>query len=174
MLAAVRSATDPLSVSAANTQPFRFRELLFAHNGFIERFDSTLRRPMRERLSDSAYDCVTGTTDSEHLFALLVENRLRESAPGALARAVRAAVKEARALSDLHARRGLFTVLAADGTDLVAARAAVGDEAPTLYYRVDGAACIASEPLDDRPGWTLLGSGSMLVARRDGHRVEEL
>lgn len=55
-----------------NCQPFRRDRTLFIHNGFIQHFRQTLYRAIRDRLSDEIYQSIHGTTDSEHIFALFV------------------------------------------------------------------------------------------------------
>jgi predicted glutamine amidotransferase len=73
VLGNVRSATPGLAVDLSNCQPFQSGPLLFVHNGFIEAFRQTLYRPIRQQLSDFAYQSIHGTTDSEHIFALLLD-----------------------------------------------------------------------------------------------------
>src|SRR5262245_9567145 len=87
MVAAVRSATDPLSVAPANTQPFAADGVLFVHNGFVEHFRNVVRRRLCGVLSDERYAAIAGTTDSEHLFALILEELGPSRDPDATARA---------------------------------------------------------------------------------------
>ena len=68
----VRAASEG-EVSEANCHPFQFKHFLFMHNGGIGGF-ARIKRQMRRRLSDETYDWVRGQTDSEHLFALFLEN----------------------------------------------------------------------------------------------------
>ena len=73
IFANVRSATPGQAVDQSNCQPFAFDELLFMHNGFIENFRHTLMRPIRDALQDEYYTAIEGSTDSEHVFALLLQ-----------------------------------------------------------------------------------------------------
>ncbi len=73
LLAAVRSATDPLGLSHANTQPFAAGSLSFVHNGYVRDFDRAIARPLRSSLSDEQYARLRGSTDSEHVFAVLLD-----------------------------------------------------------------------------------------------------
>jgi len=68
----VRSATSGQAVDLSNCQPFQNDRLLFVHNGFVKNFRQTLYRPIRARLSDTLYQSINGTTDSEHIFGLFV------------------------------------------------------------------------------------------------------
>jgi glutamine amidotransferase len=169
VLAAVRSATDPLSVSPANTQPFCYGPLSFVHNGYIDGFSSTVLRRLRSELSDEQYARIQGNTDSEHLFALVLDEYGRSSAQSGdrLADAVRRALSRARALAVEAEKKALFSVVVADGRALFAARSAAGAEPPSLYARpLELGALVASERLDDDPGWTPLASDSALLIER--------
>lgn len=73
ILGAVRSATPGIGVSLANTQPFVHGRLSFFHNGYLEDFPHNFMRPIRNELSDDLYAGLEGTSDSEHLFALLLQ-----------------------------------------------------------------------------------------------------
>ncbi len=73
VLAHVRRATvgDP---NTANTHPFRHGDVLLIHNGHVPAFDR-VRPRLRDRLSDGRRRAIGGTTDSEHVFALLLQLR---------------------------------------------------------------------------------------------------
>jgi len=78
----VRAASSG-GVSEANCHPFHYKKFLFMHNGGIGGFQK-LKRKIRHRLSDEIYDWVRGQTDSEHLFALFLENlKNRDADPSA-------------------------------------------------------------------------------------------
>lgn len=182
MLAAVRSATDPLSISGANTQPFRFGELSFVHNGYLEQFRDSLRRDVCERLSDTAYQLLRGDTDSEHFFALVVDGWLSRATNEPLTRligAVQSAVQAIRVLVQERSLKALLTLVVSDGRHMVAARAAYHATSPSLYVRRDrGSAAIyfASEPLDPaQQDWQPVADGSIVSATLAGNvRVASL
>jgi len=77
VLAHVRRATvgDP---NHANTHPFRHGPALLVHNGHVPAFDR-VRPRLLDRLDDDRRRSVRGTTDSEHVLALLLQ--LRDEAP---------------------------------------------------------------------------------------------
>jgi len=75
LLAHVRAATVG-EVSEANCHPFQYKNLLMAHNGGIEEFGKA-KRKIREPLSDELYNWIKGATDSEHIFASLLNYLLK-------------------------------------------------------------------------------------------------
>jgi glutamine amidotransferase len=70
MLAHVRAASVG-DVSESNCHPFQYKNLLMAHNGGIETFEK-VKRHLRHPLSDDLYNWIKGQTDSEHIFAFLL------------------------------------------------------------------------------------------------------
>lgn len=70
MVAHVRAASVG-EVSEANCHPFQYKNLLMAHNGGVEEFGK-IKRKLREPLSDELYNWIKGQTDSEHIFAYLL------------------------------------------------------------------------------------------------------
>jgi glutamine amidotransferase len=70
MIAHVRAASVG-EVSESNCHPFQYKNLLMAHNGGIENF-GLVKRKIREPLSDELYNWIKGQTDSEHIFAYLL------------------------------------------------------------------------------------------------------
>lgn len=70
LVAHVRAASVG-EVSEANCHPFQYKNLLMAHNGGVEEFGK-IKRKIREPLSDELYNWIKGQTDSEHIFAYLL------------------------------------------------------------------------------------------------------
>jgi gamma-glutamyl hercynylcysteine S-oxide hydrolase len=173
MLAAVRSATDPLTVAHANTQPFASGSLLFLHNGFVESFRTRVRRRLCSALSDERFAGIAGTTDSEHLFALVLEELDRRGGPGGgahvLLEAAGAAVRKVIGWAREAGAQAHFALILADGTSLAALRMATEPEPPTLYLLAEPGALapgvvVASEPLDDDARWRRIPAGHGVVA----------
>ncbi len=78
IVAHVRAASVG-GVAEANCHPFQYRDRLLMHNGGVEHFDR-IKRELSNMLSEEMYAWVKGQTDSEHLFALML-NHLREKQP---------------------------------------------------------------------------------------------
>jgi predicted glutamine amidotransferase len=77
VLAHVRAATSGLVVSESNCHPFTSGPFAFMHNGDIARFGQVKRRILSD-LSDLAFSAIKGSTDSEHLFAVFLDE-IRET-----------------------------------------------------------------------------------------------
>ena len=127
-------------VSEANCHPFHYKNFLFMHNGDIEGF-SSIKRDLRERLSDDIYNWVRGQTDSEHLFGLFLDCIAKSKTPVS-AESMAAAMEETlHIIASLKRARGVLgdsyvNVAITDGTHLIALRyvSSPKAKAPTLYY----------------------------------------
>jgi glutamine amidotransferase len=138
-----------------NTQPFRARRWLFAHQGTLQGFDP-LRGPLLEALPDHLQRQVRGATDSEVLFALFLRHlrdvgrtddpRLEASVAGRLL--ADTAREVAKAAVDAGVTRAPpLNLVATNGFLLVACRFG---EAPLFYTRLEGSA--ECEPCAVTPG----------------------
>lgn len=180
LLAHVRAASPGLAVQRLNCHPFAWRKLAFMHNGAVAGFRS-IRRQLLGCLSDEAFDSVLGSTDSEHVFGLIIDQFGRARAEGsselaALADSVRSAVAQ---IEEMRRESGteepsLLNLALSDGHRAVVSRfiSSGGSGANSLYVhsgaryvcekgvcrmistdRAQGAVIIASEPLSGDPGW---------------------
>jgi glutamine amidotransferase len=153
LLAAVRCATTGMPVEESATAPFADGPWLLSHNGRVE----------RDAVRDLA-DGAESACDSAWLAAAAFQ-RLRAGLP--LGEALAEVVTHAGA-KDPAARLNL---LASDGDRLAAT--VWGD---TLFHRPsDDGVLVASEPLDDLPGWRPVPERSLLLADSSaGVRVQPL
>lgn len=178
MVAAVRSATDSLSVAHANTQPFSTEGLLFVHNGFVQPFRTALKKKVYEHLSDETFSGISGVTDSEHLFALILEGAGGSLEPEALLSAGTNAIRLLSTWAVRAGGKGHFSLVLATSDALVAFRSSTGPTPPSLYLLpepgplTDGIV-IASEPLDEDPRWQSIEPETAVVARK-GHPPERV
>jgi glutamine amidotransferase len=176
ILAAVRAATPGLGVCWANTPPYRWRDRLLAHNGRIWPWTPSLVRSLRDQLDAEDELALRGHTDSE-LIGGLWRGRLRASGGDDLVGPLRATL---RYIADLaHAYGGGLTanLVLVGSTDILAVRLSRPGPAPSLYTLRDsprwpGATLIASEPLDDAPGWEPVPPDTLVFADRNGLRCE--
>lgn len=68
----IRNATEG-SVSEENSHPFRYNQYLMMHNGAVSEFGE-IKRDLINRLSNNYYQWIKGQTDTEHVFALFMQN----------------------------------------------------------------------------------------------------
>jgi glutamine amidotransferase len=73
LFAHVRAASPGMAVTDANVHPFSYDRFMWMHNGAVAGFRKIKRR-LREGLKEEFYDMIEGTTDSEHAFALFLNN----------------------------------------------------------------------------------------------------
>lgn len=76
LIAHVRAASVG-DVSESNCHPFQYKDFLMMHNGGVENF-SSIKRHLREPLTDELYNWIKGQTDSEHIFAFLLNYLLEK------------------------------------------------------------------------------------------------
>ena len=170
-LAYIRSATSTSSIAMNNCQPFNHQNLTFIHNGFIDDFRQTLYRPIRQQLDDFAYQRIEGTTDSEHIFALVI-NELEGDRQLTLQQALKNTVQNLARMADESNLELSANIVLSDGKQLAACRYANRKECPSLYYikdndRFSDAVIVASEPLFEGkwisfPESSLIGVGENL------------
>lgn len=161
----VRSATDALPTGYTNTQPFYNDELLFMHNGFMRNFAADVRPMLHRHVDPDIQASIRGNTDSEYLFALL-RHLLAEdqemSVDGAIAVMFELLDEW---IADAPA---MLNLLVSDGEAVYAARHALNEACPSLYYTTDddsfpGAQLIASERLTDSEYWRAVPDHSILI-----------
>lgn len=151
-LAYIRSATPGQAIDMSNCQPFQHQELLFVHNGYIKQFREKLYLPMRQAMGDRIQASIQGGTDSEHIWGLIL-TALSET-PTTLEAALKTALKQLLTLAYRYDVPVAANVLISNGTQLVGARLASHDPAPSLYWlrgdpQFPNAVLVASEPLFD-------------------------
>lgn len=163
-LAAVRSATPGIPHGPDHAAPFVHGRLALAHNGFIGGFRGALGRRITGWLPDDLHAAMDVVSDSLAL-TLNVARHLRSAdLPEALTRAV----DEVAAASADAGEVTTLTCIAADGRCVAAVRASTGAPANTLYTLAHGrrwpdAVVVASEPLDDDPGWAPVPDGATVT-----------
>jgi glutamine amidotransferase len=156
ILAAVRSATPGLPNEESGVPPFSSGPYAFVHNGAIEQFRQKAMRPLRESLTEESYSAISGATDSETVFTILLD-RLRE-APGDLEGALAETIRH---VSGTCARLGVEATLnlaVTDGGSMAFSRYSTAGPGNSLYFledgeRFPGAVVVVSEKLDADDGW---------------------
>ncbi len=154
IVAAARSATPPSPIVDTGNAPFTSGPWLFSLNGFVTGFHGEVGEELRRAVSHERAIGIEGTTDTEVLFALLLDQLDEGATPGEALSSVIAQV--------LERAEGKLNLLLADGTRITAS--ACGN---SLFTLVDsglarGGVLVASEPLDDDPAWQQMPAGSLV------------
>ena len=185
-LAHVRAGTGA-PVQQTNCHPFRFRNWLFAHNGYVNEYPR-LRRELLLAVRPDLFDNIAGTTDSELMFHLALTFGLEDD-PVAGLEAMAGFVEEVAEGTGIPEPLQM-TVGLTDGVTLYAARYASGPVVNSLFvsedveslralypsserfaHFPDRARAVVSEPLVDLPGvWREVPAGTALVV---GETVQE-
>jgi len=71
LFAHIRAASEG-SISENNSHPFHYDQYLMMHNGVVPEF-RRIKRKLLSLLSDELFLWIQGQTDSEHIFALLIQ-----------------------------------------------------------------------------------------------------
>ena len=169
IFAAVRSATPGLPVEESGVPPFSSGPYLFMHNGAIRDFRKTAMRPLRERLSDEAYSGLLGVTDSETIFAGLLD--LLKGDPTDLAGAAKETIRLVTEVCDGLSVRAALNLAVTDGTAMAFTRYSTQGPGNSLYMLENaetfpGAFVVASEWLDRDPGWREVPDRRLMSVRR--------
>jgi ergothioneine biosynthesis protein EgtC len=192
ILAHVRAATQSSGVNEANCHPFRYKQYLFMHNGDIGNF-RRVRRRLTETVCDEAFGNVYGSTDSEHFFAVFIDEILRGAHAGDPAERMAAALdRTITRVVGIVAEHGggepsYLNCAVSDGDHAVVSRFTNDDQHPpeTLYWftgdlypraefeetREAGTeqrnVIVSSERLTPDPGWESIPPNFMVVLRRN-------
>jgi len=183
-LAHVRAAIGS-PVQQTNCHPFRHRNWLFVHNGYVDDLH-VLRRDLMLAVDPERFADVSGSTDTEVVFQLALTFGLEEDPIGAMEQTVGfiEATGRAHGLSGLV--QGTFGI--SDGETLWAIRYATEGTARTLFASADVDAIhrlypdnarlsrlgaddrlIVSEPFADLPGvWQEIAQSSAVTVRYGG------
>jgi glutamine amidotransferase len=186
-LAHVRAGTGT-PVQQSNCHPFRYRNWLFVHNGYVANYE-VLRRDLLLAVRPELFTNIDGSTDSEVLFHLALTFGLAEDPIAGLAR-MAGFVEATAAKAGIRDPALQMTVGVSDGVRLYTARYASGPVVNTLFvsedatslrmlypendrlsHFSDNARAVVSEPLAHLPGlWREVPAGTALVI---GDDVEE-
>ncbi|MEM8502801.1 MAG: ergothioneine biosynthesis protein EgtC [Cyanobacteria bacterium P01_D01_bin.1] len=166
----LRSATDKMPIDFSNCQPWKYRQMLFVHNGLIENFFESLQRPIREKLCDRAYRSIQGLTDSEHIFALLV-HYLEIQPDIDLAEALHQTVKTLVGMANAAGVRIAVNIILSTPDRLIALRYDNQQLAPSLYLlknssRFSDSVILSSEGLFEGD-WQPLSQGELISIESD-------
>ncbi len=165
-VAAVRNASSPTPIEAIGNAPFTSGPWLFSLNGFVAGFRSGVREQLVPAITRSRARAIEGSSDSEVLFALVLDQL---DAGGTPAEALAEVTSRVLALAT-----GKLNLLLSDGHEITATTG--GNSLFFLAGRglAAGGMLLASEPLDDDPGWTSVPDESLWIGTADGQSCQLL
>lgn len=190
MIAHVRAASVG-EVSESNCHPFQYKNILMAHNGGVENF-SRIKRDLRAPLSDEMYNWIKGQTDSEHLFAYLLNDLFLNHGtvnPEAVISAFENMFHKVNQLMKLHQIQdaAYLNMVFTNGLFIVATRYCSDpkEEPLTLYHSEgsryvvedgitrleapeddDHAVLVVSEKLTDDANWTMIPPNHFVIVEQ--------
>lgn len=184
ILAHVRAATLWSGVNEANCHPFRYGKYLFMHNGDIGNFVK-IRRKLLDGVCDEAFGNVYGSTDSEHFFAIIIDELIKRRNIGLaeLAESLNSAIQRVRRIVREQGdnQPSYLNVAIADGHIAVASRYTDDPqhEPESLYYfngqlynqetqdeEGPGAVMVSSERLTSQDGWQQVPPNHIIMLNR--------
>lgn len=186
-IAHVRAASVG-EVSESNCHPFQYKNLLMMHNGGVEQF-SNIKRKIREPLTDELYNWIKGQTDSEHIFAYLLNELLKIQKAISAEAVVQAFENTFGAIKKMMAENGIkepayLNMVVTNGLFIVGTRYVTDpkEEPLTLYHSEgsrfvvedgvthmmapeddDQAVLVVSEKLSDDKDWTLIPPNHFVI-----------
>jgi predicted glutamine amidotransferase len=190
MIAHVRAASVG-EVSESNCHPFQYKNLLMAHNGGVEEFHK-IKRKIREPLTDEMYNWIKGQTDSEHIFAYLINTLLTQHKTIGVDEVVDSFEKTFTFLKKLMTENGIkqegyLNMVITNGLFLVGTRYCTdpGWDPLTLYHSEgsryvvengttrleapeddDHAVLVVSEKLTDDANWTMIPNNHFVIVEQ--------
>ncbi|TFH91098.1 class II glutamine amidotransferase [Vibrio ouci] len=163
-MAHVRSSTGT-QVSRSNCHPFISENWMFLHNGQIGGFEQ-VKFELERQLCESLFLKRMGTTDSELIFLLMLQNGLKDNPVEAIKMTLSMIEKvmESKQIEDpLKA-----SICISDGEQFWVVRYSSDQEAPTVFIKQGGAnVVLASEPLEKSPQWKQVSQHSILAIHLD-------
>ncbi len=190
MIAHVRAASVG-DVSESNCHPFQFKNLLMAHNGGVEDF-TKIKRHMRTPLTDELYNWINGQTDSQHIFAFMLNDLFKNHksvSPEAVVDAFEHTFTELKKMMIEYGitEPAYLNMVVTNGLFLVATRYCTDpkEEPLTLYHSEgsrfvvedgvtrmeapeddDQAVLVVSEKLTDDPNWTMIPPNHFVIVEQ--------
>ncbi len=163
-MAHVRCATGT-QVSRSNCHPFIIENWMFLHNGQIGEF-SKVKYHLECHLTEQWYLLREGSTDSELIFLLMMQNGLQSDPVHAIQKTI-ADIEQAM-LEKGVGEPFKASMCVSDGEQFWVVRYSSDTVPPTVFMEIsDGNATLASEPLTRQPGWESVPAQSLLHINGD-------
>lgn len=176
------------AIQRTNAHPFKYKNWLFQHNGFLNHFD-VLRRELQFEIAPEYFSYLKGTTDSETLFLLALTYGLEENprlALETLILRIRKICEKNKVPFDL-----LMSCAISDGKMLYTVRYSSGNFVHSQYYSTHAlsmkevdensaevpsrSVVVVSEPLDqEMEHWKEMPVGAFATIHEGNVNIETL
>lgn len=129
-MAHIRAASTG-AIQRTNAHPFKYKNWLFQHNGYVHNFPA-IRRDLQFDIAPELYASLKGTTDSETFFLLALTYGLENNPKAAIEQMIR---RVKRACDDNNSDFDLgLSCAISDGQTLYTLRYASGERTHSQYY----------------------------------------
>lgn len=126
------------AIQRTNVHPFKYKNWLFQHNGFIGDFDK-IRRELQFDIAPELYSHLVGTTDSETIFLLALTYGLQDNPKAAFEKVI---ARVLRAFETIAVEPDMILSCAmSDGNSLYTLRYSSSERLHSQYYS-DHAECL--------------------------------
>lgn len=186
-MAHIRAASAG-SIQRTNAHPFKYKNWIFQHNGYLNHFD-TLRKDLQFSISSDLFNHLKGTTDSETLFLLALTYGLEKDPKTALERVI-LRVRKVCHEKDVPFELVMSCALS-NGKNLYTMRYASGELVHSQYYSTHAdclkeinennvamppsSVVVVSEPLDQSmEHWKEMPAGSFATIHGGKIHIETL
>lgn len=168
-MAHVRFATGT-AIQETNSHPFQFQNWLLVHNGLIHEF-ATVKKDLICAIEPQYFAHLSGSTDSEILFYLLLSNGLQDD----FKLAIEKTIKLIESIGEQHHIKPALrmTLGISDGKSLWAVRYSSHGDSSTLFYSLNEEqesqqVLVVSEPLNHCSlCWEKVAENSILHFNQD-------
>jgi glutamine amidotransferase len=174
----IRFASPNIETCFTNTPLYVIDDHIWTINGMLQPWPGPLSKAMRDRLDQDHEADLRGATDGEMMGAFW-RTHFRRIGGRDAAGAMRSMLREVRDLAREHDGEVKTNLILAGPTEILAVRYAEPGEPNSLYHlrgepRWHGGSVVASEPLDDGPGWHEVGPDTLVRVDARGVRLEPL
>lgn len=186
-MAHIRAASTG-SIQRTNSHPFKYKNWLFQHNGYVQHFE-LLRQELQFDIAPEYFLSLKGTTDSETFFLLALTFGLQDNPKEALERTIKR-IKQAYIRQNLSPDM-IFSCALSDGKALYTMRYATGAKSHSQFYSTHAecmkdidedfssvpkdSVIVVSEPLDQSgEHWNEMPQNSFAVIQKGNVIIEKL
>lgn len=170
-------------VTKMNCHPFRYKNYLMMHNGGIKQFGK-IKRPIIDALSEERFQWLDGQTDSQHVFALLLDHLLDGKNNPGPQNYLDAFCKTFEKIENLKERFGIsepsyLNLMITDGNLVVGSRYVTdSDKEPRSLYHSEGARyeckdgkCLMNKDCPEQDKSVLIVSEKLNEQENEWHEV---